>query len=251
MKDSRNDFALALAREAGRYAKALRQEGLSVSQKAVNDFVTNADKAVEDFIHSRIAACFPDDAILGEEGGLSGGDDGWTWVVDPIDGTVNYMNGFPDYTVSIALMKCGETVFGAVCHPEADETFWAAKGQGAWLDGKRIGASTLPLDRGLALVVPPHRHHELLDGFIGGAKRLYGLVSDMRSIGSAACSLCYVACGRCSLYYEWGLKVWDIAAGVLIAREAGLTVRLEEGPIGTNVLAAAAGDIDRILGAIK
>lgn len=234
----RNELLVKLAHEASDLVRDLHADG--IVKKAANDFVTSADKSVESWIRGRITASFPEDAILGEEEGLAAGHDGWSWVVDPIDGTVNFMNGFPLYSVSIALYKDDECLAGAVSNPFFDEHFTAMKGEGAYLNGKMIKASELPLETSLALVVPPHRFHESLGRFWEDERRIYDLVSDTRSIGSAALSLCYTACGRCSLYYEWYLHIYDIAAGCLVAREAGVDVFLSQEGDLYKVLAVSA-----------
>lgn len=234
----RGELLFKLAHEASDLVRGLHADG--IVKKAVNDFVTSADKTVEVWIRERINALFPDDAILGEEEGLAAGQDGWLWVVDPIDGTVNFMNGFPLYSVSIALYNDGVCLAGAVSNPFFNEHFTAVKGEGAYLNGERITASQLPLEASLALVVPPHRFHDSLERFWEDERRIYDLVSDTRSIGSAALSLCYTACGRCSLYYEWYLHIYDIAAGCLIAQEAGVDVILSQEGGLYKVLAVSA-----------
>lgn len=219
-----------------------------VSAKAVNDFVTDSDRKVEKFIRSGILSRFPDDGFLGEESGRESSRDGFVWIVDPVDGTVNFMNRFPQYSISIALEKDGQLLAGAVCNPYFNELFWAKKGEGAYLNGKRIHAqSALPLSQTLALVVPPHRKRTYFDAFWEKEKYIYSLVSDTRSIGSAAMSLCHVAAGRCSLYYEWFLHIYDIAAGLIICSEAGCRYTLSENEDGISVLCfskAYDGEID-------
>ena len=218
----RKESLLRIIREA-----AVRLESLSggrhdITSKAENDFVTACDREIEEFIRNEIHSEFPQDGILGEEYGSEVSHDSYLWIVDPIDGTVNFMNTYPQYTISIALKKGEDIIAGAVFNPPFGELFHAFRSEGAFLNGKRIKADDdLPLNRTLALVVPPHRRHEYLEDFWTQERKIYDLVSDTRSIGSAALSLCYTACGRCSMYYEWFLHIYDIAAGLLIAQEAG------------------------------
>lgn len=226
---TRPEFLNKLALDAGALLCKWGAAGAGITDKAENDFVTEDDRRTEAFIRGRINEAWPEDGVLGEEYGEAEGHDGYLWIVDPIDGTVNYMNGFPAFTVSIGLSKGGELVAGAVYCVSRDELFTAEKGKGAFLNGKPIRAMEgLPLSKTLALVVPPHRFHPHLDEFWEREKQIYSLVSDTRSIGSAALSLCYVASGRCSLYYEWFLHIYDIAAGLVIASEAGCAFKMEE-----------------------
>lgn len=200
-----------------------------VNVKAENDFVTSADKANEERIRRYINLHFPSDAILGEEEGESRGEDGFRWIVDPIDGTVNFMNGFPLFSISIALEYKGALVAGLVYIPYYDELFSAFKGSGARLNENPIQVTAeSDLKRTLMLAVPPHRQHPHLDEYLAEERAMYEICSDIRSIGSAAVSLCYVASGRCSAYYERYLHIYDIAAGLVIVKEAGGEVKLHE-----------------------
>lgn len=216
--------------------KSLTASEMQTMVKGTNDFVTTTDREVETFIRTWIRERFPLDGVLGEEYGTQEGSDGYVWVIDPVDGTVNFMNSFPLHCISIALQKDGSLVAGAVLNPVYDELFSAAEGQGAYLNGKRIRCTSLPLEQSVALVVPPHRRHESLERFWQNERRIYEMVSDTRSIGSAAMSICYVASGRASMYYEWYLHYYDYAAALLIAKEAGCRYRLKtEGDV-TNIL---------------
>lgn len=215
-------FALAkdIAREAGRFLLTHEDMRSEIYVKGDNDYVTSADKAAENLIRGRIRESYPEDAILGEENG--GARSGVRWIIDPIDGTVDFMTSFPDYTVSIGFEDREGLAFGVVLCPRQDELFAALRGCGAYLNGKRIHTDeTLPLNESLALLVPPHRHKQFLHAYMEVMERFYYLVSDVRSIGTAALSLCYVASGRCAAYYERALHIYDVAAGVVILREAG------------------------------
>lgn len=234
---SRLDALDDVIKQAGLIVKkSLTASETRTMVKGTNDFVTTTDREVETFIRTRISERFPQDGVLGEEYGTQEGSDGYVWVIDPVDGTVNFMNSFPLHCISIALQKDGSLVAGAVLNPVYDELFSAAEGQGAYLNGKRIRCTSLPLEQSVALVVPPHRRHESLERFWQNERKIYEIVSDTRSIGSAAMSICYVASGRASMYYEWYLHYYDYAAALLIAKEAGCRYRLKtEGDV-TNVL---------------
>ncbi len=197
-----------------------------IDMKAENDYVTSADKECERMIISAIAESFPDDAILGEESGEIGRS-GVRWIIDPIDGTVDFMVSFPNYSISIAFEDEEGLAFGVVAIPRQSEVFYAMRSEGAFLNGKPIHTEEdMPLGETLAILVPPHRFHHLIPGYMRKMERFYSVISDMRSLGSAAVSLCYVACGRVSMYYELGLHIYDCAAGMIILREAGGRITL-------------------------
>ena len=160
------------------------------------------------------------------------------------------MNHFPFYTVSIAYEENGETVFGIVSVPEQGEIFYAKKGEGAYLNSEKIAVSTLESHKALAILVPPHRHHEELDGYLTSMRRLYEIYSDVRSIGSAALSLCYLASGRVSCYYERLLHIYDVAAGLLIAKEAGAEIALDCHDSFIDVIATSRGLLEKTRDAI-
>ena len=193
----------------------------SITTKAENDYVTSADRECERLLISSLSRVFPDDSFLGEESGTRG-EGQCRWIIDPIDGTVDFMASFPDYTISVAFEDEDGIAFGIVMVPRQNEEFSAFRGEGAYLNGSRIHTDeTTPLGKTLAILVPPHRHHEFLHGYMERMERFYSVISDMRSLGSAAISLCYVAAGRVSMYYELGLHIYDCAAGIIIVREAG------------------------------
>ena len=217
---ARFEEAVKISRDASAFLLTHESLRRDIGSKAENDYVTEADKECERLILSRIVQAFPSDAILSEESG--GTDHGCRWIVDPIDGTVNFMSSFPDYTISIAFQDEEGIAFGVVTVPRQGEEFTALRGEGAYLNGERIHVDEkIPLSQSLALLVPPHRHKEYLKTYMEGMERFYHIISDVRSIGSAALSLCYVASGRCSMYYEMALHIYDCAAGMIILEEAG------------------------------
>ena len=211
----------------------------SITAKAENDYVTSADKECERLILSALAGKFPEDSFLGEESGTHG-ESRCRWIIDPIDGTVDFMASFPNYTISVAFEDEDGIAFGIVAVPRQNEIFTAMRGEGAYLNGKRIHTDeTIPLGESLAILVPPHRYHSYLHDYMVKMEKFYSFVSDMRSLGSAAISLCYVASGRCSVYYELGLHIYDIAAGMLILSEAGGRISLTEKDGGWIDIAAS------------
>lgn len=223
----RFDFTKTMIKEAGAFLLSHKSERVNITAKSVNDYVTEADKKCENLIVSEIKKAFPQDGFYCEESGTVDSASGFTWVIDPIDGTVNYMNTFPLYTISIALKKDDEIVMGCVYVPEYDELFSALKGSGAYLNGERINQSSFTdMKKSLAILVPPHRMHDELPYYMTRYEKILKAVSDIRGLGSAAISLCYVACGRCSIYYELGLHLYDFAAGAIILQEAGGKIKI-------------------------
>jgi myo-inositol-1(or 4)-monophosphatase len=223
---------LRLAREAAHRAGALLRDGrpadlgVAATKSSPIDVVTEMDIAAEKLITGFLSEHRPEDGFLGEEGASSEGTSGVRWVIDPLDGTVNYLYGLPTWAVSIAAEQDGETVVGVVAIPMRGETHSAVRGHGARATGAWEGERALtcrpapPLDQALVSTgfnyVTEVRTHQA-----EVARRLIPLVRDIRRGGSAAVDLCDVACGRLDGYYERGLNAWDHAAGDLIAREAG------------------------------
>ncbi|MBQ0071180.1 MAG: inositol monophosphatase [Spirochaetales bacterium] len=250
--EARLQLALDISRRASEYL--LKHESLrsEITTKATNDFVTSADKACEKLIYESIQERYPEDGFFGEETGESG-DKSRRWIIDPIDGTVDFMTDFPNYTVSIAFEDEEGLALGVIVIPRQKETFYAVRGGGAFLNGKPIHTDeTSDFHKTLAILVPPHRHHEVMDTYMKRMVRFYDEFTDMRSIGSAACSLCYVASGRCTAYYEMTLHLYDMAAGVVIVREAGGIVTYEETEQGWLDIAASSSAIhDKVLELIR
>jgi myo-inositol-1(or 4)-monophosphatase len=222
-------LAIDIAREAGELARNRREAGVAIAatKSAIADIVTEADREVEATIRARLAAARPDDGFLGEETGAERGTSGITWVVDPIDGTVNYAYGIPTYSVSIAAVR-GEPTPGewealaaAVFHPAVDEMFHAAAGEGAWLGGQRLAVSAEIGPAGALLATGFGYDPETHAGDLERVGRVMPLARDLRRGGSAALDLSYVAAGRLDGYFERGLQPWDLAAGSLLVGEAG------------------------------
>ncbi|MEH0575101.1 MULTISPECIES: inositol monophosphatase family protein [Streptomyces] len=251
MTDPLHTELLELAQDAARRAGELLRDGrpadlaVAATKSSPIDVVTEMDIAAEKLITGFISEHRPDDGFLGEEGASSEGSSGIRWVIDPLDGTVNYLYGLPTWAVSIAAEQGGETVVGVVEIPMRGETYHAvrgagARGKGAW-EGERVLSCrpTAPLDQALVSTgfnyVTEVRAHQA-----DVAQRLIPLLRDIRRGGSAAVDLCDVAVGRLDGYYERGLHPWDLAAGDLIAREAGALTGGRPGERPARDLAVAA-----------
>lgn len=227
--DALLELAERLARAAAEQVRRERPETVTVDRTKLNasDVVTVADVAAETLLRAMLAAERPDDAILGEEGGASAGTTGLTWVLDPIDGTVNYLYGLPSTSVSVAVVSGDpdpqrwEVLAGAVTDITTGATTTAARGRGAHHEGRRLQvADPAPLD--LTLVATGFFYDPQLRAAQGrSAATLLEHVRDIRRMGSAALDLCRVARRQVDAYYEEGLSPWDHAAGELIVREAG------------------------------
>ncbi|MEN8652441.1 inositol monophosphatase family protein [Streptomyces sp. 21So2-11] len=240
---------LELALEAARRAGALLRDGrpadlgVAATKSSPIDIVTEMDIAAEKLITGFLAEHRPDDGILGEEGAATEGSSGIRWVIDPLDGTVNYLYGLPTWAVSIAAERDGETVVGVVEAPMRRETFRAVLGGGAYVNDVSLRCRPAPpldealVSTGFNYVAAVRRHQADV------AQRLIPLLRDIRRSGSAAIDLSDVAAGRLDGYYERGLSPWDLAAGDLIAREAGAVTGGRPGrvPSGELTIAASPG----------
>lgn len=219
------EVAVDAAREAGELLITEFDRPQQLSYKGEVDIVTEADRKSESLIVARLLKHFPGHAILGEEGGTTGaGGARYRWLVDPLDGTTNFAHGFPVFAVSIGLLEDGEPLIGAVYNPVTRDMFTATKGQGAFRGQKRIRVSTVEtLSKSLlATGFPSHKRTQNpnIHYYWEFTLRSHGV----RRAGSAALDLCSVACGQFEGFWEFGLKPWDTAAGMLIVREAGGTV---------------------------
>jgi len=238
------ELAEDLARRAAELQLERLESGFRVATKSTStDMVTAVDREVETLIVDGIRAARPDDAILGEEGADVAGASGYRWVIDPIDGTTNYLYGHPGFAVSIACELEGETVVGVVNDPMHRELFAATRGGGATRNGEPIRCSQ-ETDLSKALVATGFGYDPDVRREQGEVvARIIGDIRDIRRMGAAAVDLCSVACGRVDAYFERGLNPWDLAAGELIATEAGATLTsIEGGPVVPgSVLAAPSG----------
>lgn len=218
------NIAVKAARKAGdiilRYHNQI--DLLTIQNKATNDFVSEVDKAAEDAIIDELKTAFPQHSILAEENGEILGDERFQWIIDPLDGTTNYLHGFPQYAVSIALYENNQPMHAVVYDPFKEEMFTASKGQGAYLNDQRIrvtstqGFANTLIGTGFPFKAPQH-----LEAYLAMFKAIHPQVAGIRRAGSAALDLAYLAAGRMDGFWEIGLNSWDIAAGVLLIKEAG------------------------------
>ena len=222
------NIAIRAARKAGNHiAKSLENvDKIESIQKGTNDFVTNIDKEAESIVIDTIRASYPDHTIISEEAGLlTGRDDEVQWIIDPLDGTTNFIKGFPHFSVSIAVRLKGKTEVACVYDPMLNELFTAQRGSGAQLNSARIRVKQIKDMQGAVLATGfPFKQKQHSESYFKIMSALFVDCSDFRRTGSAALDLCYLAAGRVDGFFELGLKPWDIAAGELIAREAGAIV---------------------------
>lgn len=238
------ELAERLAREAGDLAAEGRERGIEVRSKSTTtDMVTQWDRAAEMVILAGLTTARPDDAVVGEEGGSRPGTTGLEWHVDPVDGTTNFLYGIPAWAVSVGVLDADGPVAGAVWIPPLGEMFSAHRGGGATCNGRSVRASSCA-DIGLALLGtgfgydPAVRERQARD-----LVPVLPRIRDIRRFGAASVDLCMVACGRTDAYMERGLQSWDLAAGWIVALEAGAVVTAIDGsPVRPeSVLAAAPG----------
>ncbi|MFA7095225.1 MAG: inositol-1-monophosphatase [Gammaproteobacteria bacterium] len=217
------NIAVRAARSAGnlivRYIDRL--DTLSVTSKKRNDFVSEVDRLAEDEIIRILRKAYPSHGILAEETGAHEGDE-YVWVIDPLDGTTNFLHGFPQFAVSIALKHKGRIEQAVVYDPLRQELFTASRGAGALLNDRRVRVSRLPgLEGALLGTGFPFKMQQHLDAYLAMFKSLFPETAGIRRAGSAALDLAYVAAGRLDGFWEIGLSEWDMAAGVLLVQEAG------------------------------
>jgi len=215
--------AMRAARAAGaillRYLNRL--DSVAVVEKQRMDFASDVDRAAEAEIIRELKRSFPDHAILAEESGMSG-KGRYVWAIDPLDGTHNYLRGFPHFCVSIALLDQGEPHCGVIYDPLRDEMYTASKGDGAYLNDRRIRVSKRESLKGALIATGfPYRQRRHLSAQLEIMHTLLNDAEDIRRTGSAALDLAYVAAARLDGYFETGLYLWDMAAGCLLVREAG------------------------------
>ncbi len=219
--------ALNIAIKAARKAGNVILRGMdridtqNVSLKGKNDYVSDVDRQAEREIIAVLRKAYPSHAILAEEGGEQAGDD-FQWIIDPLDGTTNYLHGFPQFAVSIALAHRGRLEEAVVYDPLREELFTASRGAGAMLNDRRIRVTRIKgLEGALLGTGFPFRRQEHLPAYVEMFKALHNGTAGIRRAGSAALDLAYVAAGRLDGFWEIGLSRWDMAAGVLLVREAG------------------------------
>jgi myo-inositol-1(or 4)-monophosphatase len=247
MQGSANlNVMIKAARKAGRsLSKDFREvENLLVSRKGASDFVTRADTAAEQIIRDELMAARPTYGFLGEETGeIEGQDPTRRWIVDPLDGTTNFLHDLPHWAVSIALEHKGQIVAGVVYDPTKDEMFFAEKGAGAWMNESRIRASVRNrIDESLYATGIPFATRGELPATLKDLANLMPACAGVRRFGAASLDLAYVAAGRYDGFWERSLQVWDMAAGIVIAKEAGAIVEgiaPHSNPLDTNDILVA------------
>jgi myo-inositol-1(or 4)-monophosphatase len=231
-------LAVQVAADAAELVRRRRVGGVEVAatKTSPTDIVTEVDRAAERFIYDRLTTARPGDGFVGEEGASAEQDTDVRWVVDPIDGTVNFLYGIPAYAVSIAAAVDGRSVAGVVLNVATGEQFTATLGGGAFLDGAplRLGTAGSPPPLSQQLVGTGFNYvHDVRMLQVAAVSALLAEVRDVRRIGSAALDLCYVASGRFDAFVEEGLHLWDMAAGGLVATEAGAVLSRRDG-VGGN-----------------
>ena len=217
------NIAVNAAREAGNIIirNMERIDSLNVEVKQKNDFVSEVDRQAELEIINIIRRAHPDHAILAEESGKTDGNE-FEWIIDPLDGTTNFLRGFPHYAVSIALRHRQRLEVGVIYDPFKDELFCASRGNGATLNDRKIRVSKLIAYEGSLLGTGfPFKENQNIDAYLASLREMMLHTSGIRRAGSAALDLAYVAAGRLDGFWEFGLNTWDIAAGCLLVQEAG------------------------------
>ena len=213
---------IKIVEQAGKIYKSAGND-LCVSEKSSSvDFVTKYDRMIQDFLIEKLTGLIPDANFLGEEGNDNKKmTDGWCFIIDPIDGTTNFVKGYQHSAISVGLAKDRELYIGVVMDPDLNNIYYAQKGKGAYLNGKRIHVSDCNLNRSLVLFGTCPYEHELAHRTFELTEQVFYKAIEVRRGGSAALDICYVAAGKADLYYELILRPWDWAGATLILKEAG------------------------------
>lgn len=215
---------ISICKNAGQFIREqLNQiKESDIEQKGTHDFVTFVDKTAEEMLVKALHILLPEAGFITEEGTSTVRGPRYNWVIDPLDGTTNFLHGLPCFSVSVALVENNEPIIGVVYEINLDECFSATKGGGAFLNGVPIRVSTQKnMDRALIATGFPYNDYKLLPKYMLVFEHLIRNASGVRRLGSAAADLAYVACGRFEFFFEYSLKHWDVAAGILLVTEAG------------------------------
>lgn len=213
---------ITIVKDAGEIIlSAHNQESAVTAKEGKKNFVTKYDVAVQEFLFSELGKAFPDAEFVGEEGDNNLSSKALRFIIDPIDGTTNFMQDYRCSCISVALCKENDLIAGVVYNPYSNEIFSAEKGKGAYLNAQKIEVSDRPLSDGLALFGTSPYHPENTDETFALLRKVFDFSRDIRRSGSAAYDICMVACGRCEIFFEKALQPWDVAAGTLILKEAG------------------------------
>lgn len=214
----------ALAKETGAFIKE-EQKKISPKEieiKGLNNFVTYVDKEAERRIITKLSEFIGDAGYIAEEGTQTKKGDIYNWIIDPLDGTTNFIHGCPPFAISIALMEHNEIILGVVYEINLDECFYAWKDGPAMLNNSKISVSgNSSMDKAFIVTGFPYTAYDRIDGFMESMRYFFQKSAGVRRLGSAATDLAYVACGRFDAFYEYGLNAWDVAAGILIIQQAG------------------------------
>ena len=223
------EVARRAAREAGELACSHFRQPQEISVKGRGNLLSETDLAVERLLHQTLKEQFPDHRLLSEETATDTDSAGWVWVIDPIDGTRNFVSGIPCFCVNLALCHDGDPVVAVTYDPNHDEAFWAERGGGAWVNEEPLRASDQPNVQACVLGIDLGYDDERGRAILRMAHHLFPGVQSIRIPGSAALGLAYAACGRYDLFVHNFLYPWDIAAGILLVREAGGTITERDG----------------------
>lgn len=218
------NVAIAAAEKAGEIMRRQMQQvgSIPVSQKSRHDYVSDVDRACEAEIVNEIKRYYPDHAFLAEEGGASGGESDYLWIIDPLDGTSNYLHGIPHFAVSISQQFQGRTEHAVVYDPIRDEMFTATRGSGAYMNKQRMRVTQrIELEGAILATAFPFRKRQHMKAYMNIFTRIWEQAEDFRRAGTASLDLAWTAAGRVDGFFEIGLKAWDVSAGALLVREAG------------------------------
>lgn len=222
----------AIAKEAGLFIKKERESfnGDVVEVKSFNQLVSYVDKTAEEILVAGLKNIFPEAGFITEEQTIATEQKEWMWVIDPLDGTTNFIHALPVFSVSVGLIRNGKPVLGVVYEVNREEMFYAWHNGGAWLNGQRISVKqNTELEKSLLATGFPYYDFKVMDEYIKALKYLMTHTQGMRRMGSAAVDLAYTACGRFDGFFEYGLSPWDIAGGICLIEEAGGIVTTFDG----------------------
>jgi myo-inositol-1(or 4)-monophosphatase len=229
--------ACLIAAEAGNFIRTERQhfQANSVEVKSFNQLVSYVDKTAEEILVKGLSAALPEAGFITEEETIATQNKEWMWVIDPLDGTTNFIHNLPVYSVSIGLLKNNKPMMGIVYEVNKDEMFYAWNGGGAFLNGQPISVKTnADLGKSLLATGFPYYDYQQMDAYLDTLKYFMKNTQGMRRMGSAAIDLAYTACGRFDAFFEYGLSPWDVAGGICLIEEAGGVIADFEG--GNNAL---------------
>lgn len=245
-----------LTQQVGKWLLEQRISPEAIETKSLNNFVTFVDKGAEEQLVAVLSSLLPSSGFIAEEGTGSPVKDGYNWIIDPLDGTTNFLHQVPVFCISIALHFQGELLLGVIHDPNRNETFSCAKGHGATCNGNPIHVSTATsLADSLLATGFPYDDFGRQEQYLNLLGHITKNTRGVRRLGSAALDLAYVACGRCDLFYEYALNPWDVAAGILLVQEAGGTVsdfqNEDNALFGKDILASNSGTHQEMLQAIE